>query len=63
MFHNYWTNQKINEKIFHLNKISDYESSNDNILNELSQTLESMSRHYISRDKRKYGVLNELVNQ
>lgn len=50
-----------NEKRFHVSKISKSESSD--VLNELSQTLDSMSGHYISKDKRKYGVFKELVTQ
>lgn len=49
-------NQEINAKWFHISKTWDYESSDDNILDELSQILES-------KDKRKCDILNELLAQ
>lgn len=44
-------------------KISDSESSDDDFLDELPQTLKSMSGHLFLRAKRKHGVLIELVTQ
>lgn len=49
-------NQEINAKWFYISKTWDYESSDDNILDELSQILES-------KDKRKCDILNELLAQ
>lgn len=56
-------NQKISAKRFYISKIWDYEFSDDNISDELPQTLVSLNGPSISKDKKKSNILNELLAQ
>lgn len=57
------TRVKEDGEIDHVSEISDYESSDDSVLDEFSQMQESMSKQCIFKKKRKCGILIQLVTQ
>lgn len=48
------------EKIYHVSEISNYEFSDDNTLDEYSQTQDSMSEQYISTNRKKMWYCHPL---